>query len=146
MRLRKILACASLGAALIATPTTAHHSGAMFDQTKLISLDGTLVTYKFIQPHSWLTIDARRDKETKVERWDIEAASTTTMRRMGITPDVIKPGMKLTLGVHPLRDGRRGGSLVSVTINGKTYKSEYTQNPYGSGRRDTGEGARVKER
>ncbi len=137
------LAAAAL---LVAAPAAAHHSGAMFDQTKLVVLEGTLVTYKFQQPHSWLTINTNATAGKKSERWDVEAASTSTMRRMGITPDLIKPGAKLALQVHPLRDGRKGGSLVAVIFNGKTYSSGYTSNPYGTGRRDDGAGARVKER
>lgn len=147
MRIFKFLPVTMAGAALVAAPAIAHHSGAMFDQTKLVTLEGTLVNFKLVQPHSWLTIDAKlQNSGAKLERWDVEASSTATMRRMGLTPDVLKPGAKMTLTVHPLRDGRRGGSLVSVVYNGKTYGSGYSARAYGPDRQDDGTGARVKER
>jgi hypothetical protein len=138
------LAASALALSVLASPVLAHHSGAMFDQTKLVEVKGRLVEYKFQQPHSWLSVMAP-DGTGKEVRWDVEAASTSTMRRMGLTPDAIKPGMEMVVSIHPLRDGRRGGSLAGLTVGGKVYSNGYTQNPYGTGRDDDG-GVKVKSR
>jgi len=49
-----------------------------------------------------------------VERWDVEAISRSALASIGIRADTLKPGDKLTVAFHPLRDGRHGGSLVFV--------------------------------
>lgn len=143
MKLRIILTAAALG---LATSASAHHSGAMFDQSKLIELKGTLIEYKIQQPHSWLSLRTEPGKPGGGVRWDVEAASAGTMRRMGLTPSVIKPGMPITVQIHPMRDGRNGGSLVALVSNGRTYTSDYTKNGYSTGRPDDDGGAKVKDR
>jgi len=106
------IAALLLGAA---TPALAHHSGAMFDRAKTIALQGTVKDYLFANPHSWIDLVVK-DADGKVTTWSIEAQTPAYMRRLGVTPSVLKAGDVVSLRTHPLRDGRNGGSFVDVTL------------------------------
>jgi hypothetical protein len=98
--------------ALAGATAAAHHSFAMFDQHKVTLIRGTLLKFTYLNPHSWISVVGTVDNGNATERWDIEATSPSTLSRIGIHADTIKPGDKLTVAFHPLRDGRHGGSLV----------------------------------
>jgi hypothetical protein len=114
IRASKIVSCAVLLFAAGSTP--AHHSGAMFDRSRTVVLEGTLKEYQFIAPHSWISVIATADGKGKPERWDVEGATASRMKAQGITPERLKAGDKVTLRIHPLRDGRKGGSLIDITL------------------------------
>lgn len=114
IRALKLAGCA---AALVVTGSAlAHHSGAMFDRSKTIVLEGTLKEYQFIAPHSWISVIATAEGKGKPERWDVEGATASRMKAQGITPERLKPGDTVKLRIHPLRDGRKGGSLIDITL------------------------------
>ena len=92
----------------------AHHSFAMFDQHKVEVVRGTLLKFTYLNPHSWISVIGTLDDASARGRWDIEATSPSTLARIGIQADTIKPGDKITVAFHPLRDGRQGGSLVFI--------------------------------
>ena len=108
-KLRVILAAAIL---LTCGTSLAHHSFAMFDRERVRLIRGTLYKFTYMNPHSWISVLGTVDDGTAVERWDIEATSPNGLAAQGIHADTIKPGDKLTVAFHPLRDGRPGGSLV----------------------------------
>jgi hypothetical protein len=117
-----LLLAASL--ALMAVPASAHHSAAMFDGTKLVVLRGTVLSFAYLNPHSWISIEGAPDGKGKgpAERWDIEATAPGSLARIGITPATLKPGDKVTAGIRPMRDGRHAGSLVFFVLSdGKSY-------------------------
>ena len=110
----------SLVAALLAAgPALAHHSFAMFDIAKIVTLKGTVKEYQFVAPHSWISIMVPDDKGSQT-RWDIESSSASRMAAQGITPAKLKVGDKVTIRTHPLRDGRNGGSMVDLTLEDGT--------------------------
>jgi hypothetical protein len=98
-------------------PALAHHSGAMFDRTKTVELSGTIKQYQFANPHVWIevVVPGKRGKDAPVQ-WSIEGEGPAIMARMGLGPSVLKAGDKVTIKAHPLRDGRPGGSFISVTL------------------------------
>ena len=110
----KRLAFVFAAAALAAGSAAAHHSYAMFDNTKLVVLHGTLLSFSYVNPHSWISVMGSPDDHTVPVRWDVEATSPLTLAGQGIKADTLKPGDKLTVGLRPLRDGRLGGSMVFV--------------------------------
>lgn len=111
--MKKFVLASVAVAAMAATPTFAHHSFAMFDNEKVTLVRGTLITFTYLNPHSWISVMGSVDNGPS-ERWDIESTAPAILSRQGIRADTLKPGDKLTVGFHPLRDGRRGGSLVFV--------------------------------
>jgi hypothetical protein len=109
---RSLLALAA--GALAAGPALAHHSYAMFDNTKLVVLKGTLLSFSYVNPHSFISVVGSPDEATAPVRWDVEATSPSALAAVGIKSDTLKPGEKLTVALRPLRDGRLGGAMVFV--------------------------------
>jgi Family of unknown function (DUF6152) len=113
----------ALLAALIGGSALAHHSGAMFDRTKQVTLAGTVKQYQFANPHVWIELMVS-GKDGKAVQWSIEGEGPPIMARMGLGPTVLKAGDKVTVQAHPLRDGRSGGSFIAITLaDGKIVTS-----------------------
>jgi hypothetical protein len=99
----------------IAAPALAHHSGSMFDREKTVTLTGTIKSYAYTQPHSWIDLIVI-GPDGKADDWAIECGAPTAMRAQGLVPSVLKSGDKVTLRLHPLRDGRHQGSFIDVVL------------------------------
>ena len=99
-------------ALLSATPLLAHHSFAMFDTAREVTLAGTVREFQWTNPHSWLQLNVVQGSRT-IE-YSIEMGSPNTMSRKGWRRGTFKPGDKVTVVINPMRDGSPGGSLVSA--------------------------------
>lgn len=109
--------------AVAATSAIAHHSGAMFDRSKTVTLAGTVKEYQFRNPHVWIEILVP-GKDGKDVQWSIEGEGPSGMARMGLSPKTLKTGDKVTMHAHPLRDGRNGGSFIDLKLpNGKVVSA-----------------------
>ena len=102
---------------LWASPALAHHSFAMFDAQKSVTLDGTVKEFLWTNPHSWIVVYAK-DKAGKTAEWRIETSSPAQLGRRGWKKSSVKTGDKISIVVHPLRNGEAGGSMVKTLING----------------------------
>ena len=109
----KHLLTATAFACVSILPAYAHHSGAMFDSGKEVVLIGTIKEFQYTNPHSWIQILVPRESGGEVE-WSIETAAPIVLLRAGIRPTSLKPGDKVTLRTHPLKDGGAGGNLIDV--------------------------------
>ena len=92
----------------------AHHSFAMFDQTKTIALQGAVKELRWTNPHVFIQVLVKNDKGAEDE-WSIEMTSPEHLSRTGWRPGTLKPGDKVTLNIHPLVDGDNGGQYLSGT-------------------------------
>lgn len=116
MTLRPTLITALLGAAACAPAALAHHSFAMFDQSKQVSLKGTVTEFQWTNPHAFIHVEVANDAGGK-ETWDIELNSPNNLKRQGWSSDSVKPGDKVTLVANPLRDtSHKGGLFIAVTL------------------------------
>jgi hypothetical protein len=104
-----------LGALALATAAFAHHSGAMFDSTREQSLAGTITEFNWVNPHSSFKVSVKGADGTEVV-WAIEMNGPQNLVRQGWKRTTIKAGDKVTVLVHPLRDGKPGGSFVAITL------------------------------
>ena len=103
------------------SPALSHHSHAMFDHTKQVSVSGTVTEFVYRNPHAFLYVDVKGDNGETMNYW-VELSNLTNMIRRGVGQTTFKPGDKVTVNLHPLKDGRPGGSYVTiVAANGKTY-------------------------
>jgi len=117
---RRIAALASLGAAVaLALPATAHHSTAMFDFSKTVEIKGTIKEFQWTNPHTWTKVDVEGGGQAAVE-YGLEGMSPNYLARNGWSKRTLKTGDKVTLEVHPLKDGRPGGFMVSVKLSDGT--------------------------
>ena len=114
----------SAGAALtvfaFASTASAHHSFAMFDQAKQVTLQGTLKELQWTNPHIWVQLIAKDPASGQNVEWSIEGGSPNGLRSRGWTRTMMKAGDQITVVIHPLKSGEHGGSLMKVTVNGKT--------------------------
>ncbi|HEX3836086.1 MAG TPA: DUF6152 family protein [Steroidobacteraceae bacterium] len=118
-------AAAAIGIVLLMQlgTATAHHSAAMFDHSKTITLHGTVKNFQFTNPHSWLIVMVTRTDGEPVE-WGFEAEGPSTLLHAGILPKSFRPGDKVTVVANPMRDGRPAGALISVvTADGSVYRT-----------------------
>jgi hypothetical protein len=107
---RMLLAGAALALAL---PAFAHHSFTMFDVQKQTTLTGTVKEFQWSNPHCWIQLLVRDESGEEAE-WAVELASPRIIFQGGWKPGSVKPGDKVIIIVHPLKDGSKGGSLVSA--------------------------------
>ncbi len=123
MKIGSILTRASAGAvtflaiACVPPPAHAHHSFAMYDQTKILVLTG--VVYQFVaqanhaELHMYLIgPDGKleKDKDGKPHPYGIEMAGAAAVAQQGITAETMRAGTIISVKVNPLRDGSDFGS------------------------------------
>jgi hypothetical protein len=119
MRVSKsVMALAGAWVSLAAAPAFAHHSFAMFDNQKSVTLEGTVKEFQWTNPHSWVQLVVVDPKTGKDVEWSIEGGALNLLARQGWTRNSLKPGDKATIVIHPLKDGTTGGSLVTAAVNG----------------------------
>ena len=111
----KIIALVSIGAlAIAAVPALAHHSGAMFEKVKTITVEGVVKEFQYTNPHSWLLVDMK-NKDGSVTTWCFEAEGPSTLQRAGIRPSDFATGTKLKITGRPMKDGTPAAAWVEAT-------------------------------
>ena len=96
-------------------PAAAHHSQTMYDGNTEIEIRGVVQEFEWSNPHTWLYVTIE-DESGAPSQWAFESNSTGQLSRVGWTADLINPGDEVTIIMHPLRDGTRGGSIVAVRL------------------------------
>ena len=109
----KITTAALLGAAACAPAglALAHHSFAMFDQSKQVSIVGTVKEFQWTNPHTFIEV-----VDSSGVLWSVELNSPNNLLRQGWKRDALKTGDKVTVIINPLRDGQHGGLFNAVTL------------------------------
>ncbi len=99
--------------ALALTPVCAdaHHSFAMFDQSKQVTVAGTVREFQWTNPHAFIEVEDAQGKT-----WGIELNSPNNLVRQGWKRTILKSGDKISVTLNPLRDGRPGGLFNAVTL------------------------------
>ena len=112
----------SLAASCLVLPLTlqAHHSPAMFDGSKQLTLTGTVREFQWTNPHSYIQLIVKPDDGTAEQEWSLELGANVYLYNLGWRPSTVKPGDTLTVTVIPMRNGKSGGLLVEArTADGK---------------------------
>ncbi|HWJ70615.1 MAG TPA: DUF6152 family protein [Sphingobium sp.] len=109
--------------ATLTLPATAHHSTAMFHWgTEVGMKNATVERWEWTNPHTFLYVQVPI-AGGRSERWAFEGMSPNHLTRTGWSKRTLKPGDKITLTYYSLKDGRKGGFNVSVTLpNGQTLR------------------------
>ena len=104
-------------------PLSAHHSYAMFDSTRQLTLGGNVREFQWTNPHCFLQILVQRSGAT--QEWSIQMDNPQALYRKGWRPGSVKAGDKLTVVIHPTRDGSHSGRYVSgIGPDGKALLDE----------------------
>ena len=122
--IRSIGTAAALAAALSfgvgVAPVFAHHSFGLFDMSKTAEIQGTVVKLEWSNPHCWLFIESGPSTDAAAVNYGFELTSVGEMIRRGWTKISVKPGDKIKVTYHPVRDGRPAGYMMGVqTQDGK---------------------------
>jgi len=110
----RTLACAAIVLS-IAAPAMAHHSFAMFDREKSVTLTGIVKEFEWTNPHVWIHMMVPDQTGMAVE-WSFGMQAIAQDTAGGWRSDSVKPGDKVSIDFHPLKDGTRGGQLVAATL------------------------------
>jgi len=106
----------------VAAPAWSHHSHAMFDHARELTVTGKVTEFVFRNPHVFLYIDVRADNGDVQSYW-VEMSNIPNMIKRGIVQSTFKPGDVVTVRLNPLKDGRPGGNYLTITAaDGKTYE------------------------
>ena len=97
-------------------PALAHHSFAMYEPTKTLTLKGTVKTFQWTNPHVVIWILVQPEGGGAAQEWSIETTSPGVLTRDGWTRQSVKAGDRVSVTFSPLRDGSHGGGLNSVTL------------------------------
>ena len=113
---------AGLGAT---APAFAHHSFAMFDQSKVVTVMGTVKEFQWVNPHVVLWVYANAKDGAVPDLWTIELTSPGNLTRAGWTRHSVTQGDKVAVDIAPLRDGTHGGGFKKLTFtdSGKTLSA-----------------------
>ena len=99
----------------LAGPVLAHHSFAMFDMSKPVTITGVVTSFEWTNPHAYIEVDVPDGKGGQ-RHWSIELGSTSILMRAGWKFNTLKKGDKVTALVSPLRTGEPGSLLNRITL------------------------------
>jgi len=107
-----------VSAALVAVSgaAMAHHSFAMFDAEKQVTLEGTVKDFQWTNPHAWIMLTVAGQAGQPEQQWAIEMNGPGGLARQGWRPKTLTPGMPVSVTIHPLRDGSNGGQFMDVKL------------------------------
>jgi hypothetical protein len=121
MTFKRVIAATALCAAAIAVaPLAAHHSAAMFDDEKVVELNGTIKEMQWTNPHIWIQVVV--DNNGQKTEWSLEGGSPNSLSRNGWRATTFKPGDAVTVRLNPMKDGSPAGSFIAAKFKdtGKT--------------------------
>jgi hypothetical protein len=112
-------ACAGVAALALAAgsapePARAHHSFAMFDLSKQVTVSGTVRQFQWTNPHAYIQLVAKDANGRDVE-WSMEMGAPMYLYARGWRPRTLRAGQRITVTLNPLRNGRPGGVVRDVT-------------------------------
>ena len=119
--MRTLAVCIS--ALLAATSALAHHSNSAFDPEKVVVLTGTVMEWKWVNPHVWIFLSVDDGNGAKTV-WEIEGRPPGVLARAGWSKSTFKPGDRITVDFSPARDGSPSGLTTRVTLADGTVLSQ----------------------
>ena len=104
---------------LAVAPLWAHHGlTAIFDNSKKLTLTGTLTEVDWQNPHIVVLIDSKKD-DGSVEMWKLESNPPAWFKRLGVTRSDFAKAIGKTVSVEGVRakDGSLYGYLQKITFD-----------------------------
>jgi hypothetical protein len=115
-RFFSLVAVAVLLATAAVRPAAAHHSfAAEFDINKPVTLDGTVIKFEWVNPHSWLWV-AVKGKDGQMETWKVEGGAPSALLRRGWNKNSLPEGTKVVVQGFQARDGSTRANARDITF------------------------------
>src|SRR5947207_7667170 len=114
---KSVLLIFAMAALLVSVrPVAAHHSGAGFDGGHVVEIKGTIKEFQFKNPHTWIQVLVEDGKSQPVE-WSLEWGAPNSLGRQGYRPSTFPPGAKVTMRLHPMRNGSPAGGFIAAKFD-----------------------------
>ena len=110
-----VLLCTIVVALTLPAPIDAHHASAGIDQSAMVEVDGTILQFRWANPHSWIELEVV-NSEGETEIWNFEMLPPSYLIRAGWTRSTITEGDEVTIVARPMRDGSPGGLFISIVL------------------------------
>jgi hypothetical protein len=94
----------AVGLMVVSLPLSAHHGAAEYDNTKTISLQGTVTALQYLNPHALILFTVKDDKGQTAD-WTAELQSPNLLSRRGWSRSTLKPGDQVVITGHPVKNG-----------------------------------------
>lgn len=106
----------------VSRPVSAHHGAASFDNSRTVTIDGTVTEFLWTNPHVHLKVDAK-DESGNIQHWVLEAQAVVNQANAGWTKSMFKPGDHVVIDATPAINGRLVGLFRGrIVINGREFK------------------------
>ena len=112
----KSLILAGIALVILTVPALGHHSFAVFDASKTMTLQGTVKEFHWTNPHSWIFLMVQNPGGGPATEWPIELGAPGGLIRQGWVPKTLTAGMNIKVIIRPLKDGKPGGQFLSLTL------------------------------
>src|SRR4029079_16946057 len=99
-------------------------SFSMYDRHRTVTLSGTVKDYIWMAPHVTISVVSQGAHNNRVT-WSVEGSSPSVLARGGWSGALLKPGDKISVGIHPRKDRSAGGLLAdeqAMLVKGLTPK------------------------
>ncbi len=111
------LAVFAIGLLSAAVPMLAHHSfSAEFDNSKPVSLQGTVTKVDWLNPHIWIYLDVKDEKTGAVASWQCEGGAPNSLTRGGWTKDALKKGDTVSIAGTHAKDATNTCNVSRATL------------------------------
>lgn len=119
----KLAAMALLvGLLTVSRPVSAHHGAASFDNSRTVTVEGTVTEFIWSNPHVYLKVDAKGENGS-IQHWVFEAQSVVNQANAGWTKNMFKPGDHVLIDATPAKGDRLVGLFRGrIVINGQAFK------------------------
>ena len=111
--MKRLIAILTIFAAGFPPPALAHHSFAVFDRARQVTISGVIKEFQWTNPHSWIQLLVT-DKEGNTQECSLEGGSPSILVRNGWKRVSLAPGDRVTVLIYPLKTGEPGGSFLEV--------------------------------
>lgn len=126
---KRLFPAIALTLAFGVTPALAHHSFSMFDATRDVTVAGTVKSYAWTNPHVWVDLEVAKPGGG-TEIWGLESRSLGILSRLGWKGTSLKPGDKVRVQLHPMKDGKPGGQVMKIMLaDGSQLSAQNTARP-----------------
>jgi hypothetical protein len=99
----------------------------MFDQKKVMTIEGTVHEFQWTNPHSFIELDVASGG--RAQRWSIELNSPNNLTRQGWRRTSLRAGERIKVRIAPLRNGQTGGLFLDLTkADGRVLDSGLPKN------------------
>ena len=113
------VALAILGVLVMPVSMMGHHGGASFDNTKEVTVKGTVTEWLWANPHCFLKVE-EKDASGTARIWNLEFGNPTDITSRGFSRRTFKVGDQITVSVTPVKSGAPVGRARVVTLTDGT--------------------------